>query len=641
MTARHHGWRALAAALCALCACALCALGAAEGSWHPVAARHRRRPAGEARLLRSTLGCGVAQALRWERRVCFAPLPAADAAAALAAAPALGYVNVTLRFTVEVLDITTTTNTNSSGGAGGAFAPACACGADALRLQLWSAAALVAPPAGLPTPLPGAAACGHYAATLLLPPPGARRASYSAQLRVVHVNGEGDAEPPTPRLHDNLVAFRDGPPVWNLAARVPGALTVPAAPHNADEAAGAQDDDNMMAPSAAAGDAFESASSAWWPSSERRDTRALCAPPGCPSTAPLPPRCAGGDAPGAWRVHTSIYPDHPGDPFRWRPFRCAYARVSGRALASCLAELPGEVHFMGESTLHQAAELMLTHVNVSGFAWPRGVHVPSPRAAFPHDKLLSDTYHGSAALMERALGHLSSLAMRFRHAAAGGTPAAGGTRPAAYVFLQGANDAARDTLEAGVVRATSFLQQLRDGIDNGTFLAPSGPIVWATAPVRQYTTGMGPGQAVCADGNATAAPAPGESRGRSACVMAYPSGAVLAPDGGVAWTVHNGDRAHTLFGTLPRRRAFNAAAVSVFRRLFPPPQGVIVDFEALTAALPSDYSYDGEHWVAVWDVWKHRHGRGVYEGRSMAGAELANVLANVLCANTSALVEPI
>lgn len=53
--------------------------------------------------------------------------------------------------------------------------------------------------------------------------------------------------------------------------------------------------------------------------------------------------------------------------------------------------------------------------------------------------------------------------------------------------------------------------------------------------------------------------------------------------------------------------------------------------QALTAALPADYSYDGEHWVAVWDLWRHRSGRGVYEGKSMGGAELANVLANVLC----------
>ena len=35
--------------------------------------------------------------------------------------------------------------------------------------------------------------------------------------------------------------------------------------------------------------------------------------------------------------------------------------------------------------------------------------------------------------------------------------------------------------------------------------------------------------------------------------------------------------------------------------------------------------------MAVWDVWRHRVGRGVYEGKSMAGSELANILANVLC----------
>ena len=35
--------------------------------------------------------------------------------------------------------------------------------------------------------------------------------------------------------------------------------------------------------------------------------------------------------------------------------------------------------------------------------------------------------------------------------------------------------------------------------------------------------------------------------------------------------------------------------------------------------------------MAVWDLWRHRRGNGVYEGKSMGGAELANVLANVLC----------
>ena len=59
-----------------------------------------------------------------------------------------------------------------------------------------------------------------------------------------------------------------------------------------------------------------------------------------------------------------------------------------------------------------------------------------------------------------------------------------GERPHAYVFLQGANDAARDTLGAAVGRATSFIAQLAEGMANGSLPAPKH-LVWVTSPVRQ------------------------------------------------------------------------------------------------------------------------------------------------------------
>ena len=229
--------------------------------------------------LRSTLGCGVARATSWERRVCFdAWTPAPDA---LAAAASAGFVNVTLTLEVRVRS-----------GPDDEWVPACG---DTLRLRLWSRVALVAPRAALALPAADPAqqppgSCGRYSATVLLPQPGPQRAAYRADVRVVHVAGEGGAEPPEARLAPaNLVQHKDGPPVWNLPARVPGALHVPAL-------GGGGGTQRLRR-----GEGFEAADGAWL-----RDTQVqgnetkLCASIGCRRL----PRCTGGDAPGAWRVHT-------------------------------------------------------------------------------------------------------------------------------------------------------------------------------------------------------------------------------------------------------------------------------------------------------------------------------------------------
>ncbi len=294
--------------------------------------------------------------------------------------------------------------------------------------------------------------------------------------------------------------------------------------------------------------------------------------------------------------------------------------MSGPQLRTCLGSQPrnGTVHLFGESTLSQLGELMLTHANASDFHWPRAVRVPSPQGAYPLPGLSFDTYHGASTLLERALPALRELAQRLNGSASPPPP------PAAYVFLQGANDAARDTLANSTSRLASFLQQLRAGLDDGSIAAPARGVVWVTAPVRQYTAGTGPGQVVCRGGDANAT-----FESADACVMAYSPALAPAAHGAPVWTVHHGGRAPKVFGTLSRRRAYNKAALRLFRTLFPGSH--VIDFEALTAPLPSDYSHDGEHWVAVYDLWVQRRGRGAYEGRSMAAAELGNVLANILC----------
>jgi len=263
-----------------------------------------------------------------------------------------------------------------------------------------------------------------------------------------------------------------------------------------------------------------------------------------------------------------MYGDHPGDPFRWRPFGCVYERVSGPALRSCLDALnASRVLLLGESTLEQAADLMRAHVKEGGFYWPSAIRIADPRGEWAHPALWGASLHGSSTLLDRGLDRLRD--------AARATAEPGGVPPAAYVILQGANDAARDTLGAGAARVEAFLTQLRDGIANGTFAAPARGVVWATAPVRQYTAGAGPGQVECPRGANATPPSPDSRDGL--CVMAYPGDAVRTWEGQTAWLTHHGDQAVRTHGTLPRRAQFNAHAVRTFRRLFP--DGHVIDFE--------------------------------------------------------------
>lgn len=259
-----------------------------------------------------------------------------------------------------------------------------------------------------------------------------------------------------------------------------------------------------------------------------------------------------------------MYGDHPGEPFRWRPFGCVYDRISGLELRTCLEGYNlSKVLMLGESTLEQAAELMRMHAGVGGFFWPAALTVQSPRDAWPTPALVSDSYHGASTLLSRALPRLRAAAVE--------ASKPGGMPPAAYVILQGANDAARDTLAAGAARVEEFLTALRDGIANGTFAAPARGVTWITAPVRHYTAGMGPGQVHCPNGD-------NRSDAADLCQMAYPGDMHRSFEGGTAWLLHHGDQAYRIHGTLPRRKAFNEHAVATFRRLFP--TGHVIDFEA-------------------------------------------------------------
>lgn len=128
------------------------------------------------------------------------------------------------------------------------------------------------------------------------------------------------------------------------------------------------------------------------------------------------------------------------------------------------------------------------------------------------------------------------------------------------------------------------------------------------SPVRQYTAGgqPTPAQVVCTR--------PSECR----TVQARQYG---RDNGEFGWGSEEGgqvEEAFRTFGTLARRRHYNELVAGLWRAAFP--NARVLDWEAITAPLPSDYCHDGEHWVTVLEVWRW-YRIDPWAGHSMAGAE--------------------
>lgn len=433
-------------------------------------------------VARVTIGCGVASTLAWSRRLCFEKYAAVSY-------PTPRSLSVTLSLEVTLLPAP-----GAAASANATPAPG-PCG-DTIRLQFWGATGLAAPPASLAVPHPSGA-CGLYTATLLLPSldataAGAHAATYAPEARVVHCAGEGLLDPPTPRPHPaRLADFSDGPAVWNARAMfAPGAALHIVLRRGGGGAAGllaAPPPPPALPPPLSWGVAKLGSAAAV--------PRAM---PGVKGSAAGParlrpglPPCLGGDAPGVWVPHTSLYPDHPGDPVQWRPHDCVYRRFSGPRLDGCLNRTRGPVLVLGESTLRQAELLMRLHIADGSAHWPRAMrHETFPPA---HPNMEAIEAHGAAVLLSEGLPWLAA------RGGGGGGPAGGPggrrrRRPHAIVVLQGANDAARDAAGATHARLLQFLDALAAMVANGTVLAPTVPLVWVTAPVRHYVSGPGPGQ---------------------------------------------------------------------------------------------------------------------------------------------------
>ena len=194
--------------------------------------------------------------------------------------------------------------------------------------------------------------CGTHALRFIVPPDASL---YTATVYLIHIDGEGMADPPYTRLFpQNLVNHNDGPRFFNLKVQgLTGALHVPA-PYLRDRA-----DDLDSFHMRSAGDPV-------WSNGKRSRERSA-----------TPPPCQGGEAPGRWVFHHSIYPDVPGEPLEWRPYGCVYRRISGQRLRDCL-ESWGSTKLLGESTLGQMHDTWHQHLNGSTYYWRDTTTSPLP-----------------------------------------------------------------------------------------------------------------------------------------------------------------------------------------------------------------------------------------------------------------------
>ena len=379
----------------------------------------------------------------------------------------------------------------------------------------------------------------------------------------MHINGEGFAEPVVPRLFpQNLVTMTDGPMVYNLRVRgFEGRLSVAASyvRHGASGSAWLESHA-----------ASRSALPTHWRQRER--PAALC---------------TNGESPGRWVHLHSLYPDSLGETLAWRPYGCHWRRVPGPELRTCL-ERSGPIKMVGESTLGELYEILLTHMNASSYYWPTRMPVEHARPdyAVPFLRAQGDhsEWHGFSTMLNQ--GSAKGELERFK--------------PAIVVHMQVANDAARDTFAQFRARVGEYVAQLKELYPRAERMPR---MLWVTVGARHYKAGNGPGSASCAEGTVASCRAVTSGTGYSHV------------NGTIAWRY---DRAAPpmFFGTLDRRRLFNTWVVDHFRQEFPGKIEVI-DFEAMTArarsarrlvhcsrfyvqeALPADFNIDGEHMVRL------------------------------------------
>ena len=332
------------------------------------------------------------------------------------------------------------------------------------------------------------------------------------------------------------------------------------------------------------------------------------------------PFCKNGDGAGRWVFSKKMYrTQSEEDALEWRYYGCKIKHVPGLKLKGCLERI-GPVKFAGESTLGHVYEAFLQHLNKTEYFWPTR-HDLDARKVYGRLDLIRaqgdhSDFHGidmvNKNLFNEIHSHRRTANVKFEN----------------VVILQGANDAARYSIEKFREKMKTFVETVKKyrETSNESEQIRLKRLVWVTAPTRHYKSSSGPGDSMCPNGSS--------SEAMRSC-SAGNSGQAHTEVGATRWHgIESGTDANVppnLYGTHERRQLLNQIAKKTLREneKVLADEVYIVDYESLTAALPSDYNYDGEHWGCPWRSWENRRGSG-YSCKGLANVVVSNIISHFL-----------
>lgn len=554
-------------------ACCLAKLGRHDvivPDWHP---HHERWGKVETHGFRSRLGCGHLTTPLFVRRFCFSLL--VQQRAGDAATPARLVYNLT----VVQLDCLKHNCMKYEG-----FEPVCG---DTLRVVFAAPTVRIAPEPGSLREL----SCGVHGMLLSVPRGGA--AELLAEVTLLHA------------------AAQPGP--LNAPVRISGALRLPSA-LVADEEEETMDEELGVVGAGY----FGIASGEWTPYGEppTPENRAAYVP--IPSS-PRSPVCDSASAGGRWVATHALYPPSGGElgePWAWKPHGCVYPRSTGVQLATCLrgqGAAPRVWAFQGGAQARQLYDAALSHLLNETYFWP-GSRIAAWNVEPEVESL--------RALADGSLRYVASEGV-------GGAPLPPPDADA-WILSYGLGDAL-----AGVPlqRFTQQLEAWLGQLGAARVAAAKPPaLLWLTAAAVMFKQPGLAGEATCVAMGAGA----GDGRETRVCTGVPLDSFDLGRGGEVNWTaVELGEPAVGSALAAPGSlaadvRAFNAAAVAALLERFP--DAHVLDVEALTEALPADYSFDGLRWGC--DEEDHALAdavHGPYRCRALVNSVTANIIASTLC----------